>query len=65
MADRQPVVPQTEPERDIEAKVARMLAAGREIRTRLREPISFDHICPYDEETGLPRSSAAPSRCER
>jgi antitoxin VapB len=41
-------------ERDIEAKVARMLAAGNEIRAHLREPITSDHSCLYDED-GFPR----------
>ena len=41
-------------ERDIEAKVARMLAAGREIRSHLREEITSDHSCLYDEN-GFPR----------
>nr|WP_294531160.1 type II toxin-antitoxin system VapB family antitoxin [uncultured Rhodopila sp.] len=40
-------------ERDIEAKVARMLAAGKEIRAHLREPITSDHSCLYDEN-GFP-----------
>jgi hypothetical protein len=40
-------------ERDIEAKIARMLAAGRTIRAHLREPITSDHSCLYDEN-GLP-----------
>jgi len=56
MAEQRPGVPATERERDIEAKVARMLAAGREIRAHMREPITSDHSCLYDEETGLPRS---------
>jgi hypothetical protein len=38
---------------DIEAKVVRMLAAGRAIRAHLREPITSDHSCLYDEN-GLP-----------
>jgi len=41
-------------ERDIDAKVARMLAAGREIRAHLREPITSDHSSLYDEN-GFPR----------
>lgn len=36
-------------ERDIEAKVARMLAAGKEIRAHMREPITSYHSCLYDE----------------
>jgi hypothetical protein len=38
---------------DIKAKVARMLAAGREIHAHLREPITSDHGCLYDER-GFP-----------
>ena len=41
-------------QRDVEAKVARMLAAGREIRAHLREEITSEHSCLYDEN-GLPR----------
>jgi antitoxin VapB len=41
-------------ERDIEAKVTRMLAAGKEIRAHPREPITSDHSCLYDED-GFPR----------
>jgi antitoxin VapB len=41
-------------ERDIDAKVARMLAAGEEIRAQMREPITSDHSCLYDEN-GFPR----------
>ncbi len=41
-------------ERDIDAKVARMLAAGKEIRAHLREPVTSDHSCLYDEN-GFPR----------
>lgn len=41
-------------ERDIKAKVSRMLAAGREIRAHLRQPITSDHGCLYDE-SGFPR----------
>ncbi len=33
---------------DIEAKVERMLAAGKEIRAHLREPITSGHSCLYD-----------------
>jgi hypothetical protein len=54
--DQQPLVRESGPEQDIELKVARMLAAGREIRAHLREPITSDHSCLHDEETGLPRS---------
>jgi len=41
-------------ERDIDAKVARMLAAGKEIRAHLHEPITSDHSCLYDDN-GFPR----------
>jgi antitoxin VapB len=41
-------------ERDIDAKVARMLAAGKEIRAHMREPITSDQSCLYDEN-GFPR----------
>jgi len=41
-------------ERDIEAKVARMLAAGREIRAHLHAEITSDRSCLYDEN-GFPR----------
>jgi hypothetical protein len=37
------------PEHDIETTVARMLAAGREIRAHLSGPITSDHGCLYDE----------------
>jgi len=40
--------------RDIEDKVQRMLAVGREIRAHLRFPITSDHSCLYDEN-GFPR----------
>jgi antitoxin VapB len=40
--------------RDIEDKVQRMLAVGREIRAHLRIPITSDHSCLYDEN-GFPR----------
>jgi antitoxin VapB len=40
--------------RDIDAKVARMLVAGKEIRAQMREPITSDHRCLYDEN-GFPR----------
>jgi antitoxin VapB len=39
--------------RDVEAKVARMLAAGREIRAHMKEPVSSDHSFLYGED-GLP-----------
>jgi antitoxin VapB len=39
--------------RDIEDKVERMLAVGREIRAHLRVPITSDHSCLYDEN-GFP-----------
>ena len=35
--------------RDIQDKVERMLAVGREIRAHLRVPITSDHSCLYDE----------------
>jgi antitoxin VapB len=35
--------------RDIQDKVERMLAEGREIRAHLRVPITSDHSCLYDE----------------
>jgi hypothetical protein len=38
---------------DIDHKVARMLALGEEIRSHLREPITSDHACLYDED-GFP-----------
>ncbi len=41
-------------ERDIEAKVSRMLAAGKEIRAHVRGPVTSDHSCLYDEN-GFPR----------
>jgi hypothetical protein len=41
-------------EREIDDKVVRMLALGREISAHLREPISSDHSCLYDEN-GFPR----------
>ncbi len=40
--------------RDVEEKVERMLALGREIRAHLRVPITSDHSCLYDEN-GFPR----------
>ncbi len=40
--------------RDVEEKVERMLALGREIRAHLRVPITSDHTCLYDED-GFPR----------
>jgi antitoxin VapB len=40
--------------RDVEEKVERMLALGREIRAHLRVPITSDHSCLYDED-GFPR----------
>jgi antitoxin VapB len=36
--------------RDVEEKVERMLALGREIRAHLRVPITSDHSCLYDED---------------
>ncbi len=39
--------------RDIEAKVERMMAAAREIRAHMREPVSSDHSFLYDDD-GLP-----------
>lgn len=36
-------------ERDIDAKVARMLAAGKEIRAQMREPITSDQSCLYSK----------------
>ena len=41
--------------RDIDEKVARMLAAGVEIRAHMREPVSSDHDFLYDAVTGLPK----------
>lgn len=40
-------------DRDFDAKVERMPAAGKEIRAHLREPITSDHSCLYDPN-GLP-----------
>jgi antitoxin VapB len=40
--------------RDVEEKVERMLALGREIGAHLRVPITSDHSCLYDED-GFPR----------
>lgn len=40
--------------RDVERKVERMLALGRDIRAHLRVPITSDHSCLYDEN-GFPR----------
>lgn len=40
-------------DRNTDAKVGRRLAAGREIRAHLREPITFDHSCVCDPN-GLP-----------
>jgi antitoxin VapB len=42
-----------EREHGIEARVEEILAAGREIRAHLREPITSDHSCLYDEN-GFP-----------
>jgi hypothetical protein len=56
MEDHRQPVREVEAAQDIDAKVARMLAAGREIRAHLREPITSDHSRLYEEETGLPRS---------
>jgi antitoxin VapB len=39
--------------RDINEKVERMLALGRDIRAHLRVPITSDHNCLYDEN-GFP-----------
>jgi len=39
--------------RDIDDKVERMLALGREIRAHMTIPITSDHSCLYDEN-GLP-----------
>ena len=43
-----------ERQRDIVAKVERMLAMGREIRAHMREPVSSDTSWMYDEN-GLPK----------
>lgn len=43
-----------ERQRDIKAKVERMLAMGREIRSHMREPVSSDTSWMYDED-GLPK----------
>jgi hypothetical protein len=40
--------------RDIDARVARVLAADRDIRAHLREAMISGHCC-LDDETGLPR----------
>ena len=40
-------------DRNIDAKAGRMLAAGKEIRAHLREPITSGHSCLYDPN-GLP-----------
>jgi antitoxin VapB len=40
--------------RDVEEKVERMLALGREISAHLRVQITSDHSCLYDEG-GYPR----------
>jgi antitoxin VapB len=38
-----------------EARIARLLELGREIRAHMREPVSSaDHGALYDPETGLP-----------
>jgi antitoxin VapB len=47
-------VEQERRKRDVDAEVARMLAAGAEIRAHMREPVSSDHDFLYDPETGLP-----------
>ena len=39
--------------RDIDDKVERMLALGREIRAHMTIPITSDHSCLYDEN-GFP-----------
>ena len=44
----------TRSEREIDDRVVRMLALGREIRAHLRKSISSDHSCLYDEN-GFPR----------
>jgi hypothetical protein len=41
-------------EREINEKVARMMAAGKQIRAHLHEPITSDHGCLFDEN-GFPR----------
>jgi len=43
-----------ERQRDVAAKVERMLAIGREIRAHMREPVSSDTGWMYDEN-GLPK----------
>ena len=43
-----------ERQRDINAKVERMLEMGREIRAHMREPVSSDTSWMYDEN-GLPK----------
>src|SRR5271170_1660411 len=43
-----------ERQRDIDAKVERMLEMGREIRAHMREPVSSDTSWMYDED-GLPK----------
>ena len=43
-----------ERQRDIAAKVERMLEMGREIRAHMREPVSSDTSWMYDEN-GLPK----------
>jgi hypothetical protein len=40
--------------RDMDARVARMLAAGRYIGAPLREEMTSGHRC-LDDETGLPQ----------
>jgi antitoxin VapB len=43
-----------ERQRDLAAKVERMLQMGREIRAHMREPVSSDTSWMYDEN-GLPK----------
>jgi len=50
----QEAVEQERRKRDIDGKVERMLAAGREIRAHMHEPITSDHDFLYDPETGMP-----------
>ena len=42
-------------QRDIDAKVERMLEMGRGIRAHMREPVSSDTNWMYDDEIGLPK----------
>ena len=44
-----------ERQRDVKARVDRVMEIAKEIRAHVREPVSSDTNWLYDEETGLPK----------